>query len=176
MVLPNKATSTMVKCTWQLGNIPNESNCHKHEHITPIVPQGCTLCHQAVQTEKHLIFDKHLKCASCALPAVTCFIPEHTSSHKAFLKNHQSPQRVVNFTRSFCQLWKKWAYINSQIAPVYGPAQCVFWCQVCTAAVTFNGVFSKGTCGQIHNLKLFPFSLYMFCSFLGYCPLGWEPL
>jgi hypothetical protein len=52
----------------------------------------CTLCHQAVQTEKHLMLDCQAP-PMCQLRAAysDLFSPEHTSSLKAFL-NYQSPQ------------------------------------------------------------------------------------
>jgi hypothetical protein len=71
---------------------------------SPYASRVCTLCEQAVQTEKHLI----LECQAppmCELRAAysDLFFPAHTSSLKAFC-NNQSPQRVAHFTRDMLTL------------------------------------------------------------------------
>ena len=87
----------------RLGAHPLSVNTGRQTGI-PHELRMCTLCHQAVQTEKHLILDcqapqmRQLRNTYCDL-----FSPEHTSSLKALL-NYQSPQRVANFTRDMLTL------------------------------------------------------------------------
>jgi hypothetical protein len=71
---------------------------------SPYMSRMCTLCGQAVQTEKHLILE-------CQAPPICelrtaysdLFSTAHTSALKNFL-NYQSPQWVAHFTRDMLTL------------------------------------------------------------------------
>jgi hypothetical protein len=87
----------------RLSAHPLNVNLGRHSG-SPYMSRVCTLCGQAVQTEKHLILE-------CQAPPIyelrtaysDLFSMAHTSSLRDFL-NYQFPQRVANFTRDMLTL------------------------------------------------------------------------